>query len=94
MLNFLTNLSVTDWLAIACGAGLVLTNFGGQILAWIKAQFPSGGGVVPPPDTAAGTAADLTKKFNLWLQLRSLPDLSPEAIKDLELLKNELLKWE
>ena len=91
MLNFLSSISVTDWLAVAVVVGLIVVNFGSQILAWIQAHIKTGGNPTP---TTTDVSADLRKKFELWLQIRALPDLSPEAVKDLELLKNELIKWE
>ena len=81
-------LSLTDWLAIAAVVALVVFNFGGTVLGWLKTLFHVG----TPSKT--DPAVELRTKFNLWCQMRALPDLSVDAIKYLELLKAELLKWE
>jgi len=80
-------LTLTDWLAVVAVAGLLLFNFGGTVTGWVKSLFNKAPATPSP-------AVELQTRFTLWLQMRSLPDLTPEAIKDLELLKNELLKWE
>ena len=86
----LPNLSLTDWLAIGAGAFLVIYNFGGTALTWVEALWNKLFNKTP----VNNPATELQVKFNLWLQMRALPDLTPDAIKYLELLKNELLKWD
>ena len=87
----LPTLSVTDWIAAAVLVVFIVYNFGSPVVGWVESVW---GSITHKPAPAIDPSVELKNKFNLWCEMRSLPDLTPDAVKYLELLKIELLKWD